>query len=453
LSLLRQAQERHPDDFWANHNLAEYLHQSRPPRLEEAIRYSTAAVALRPQSPGARLTLGVVLHEKGDQDGAITQFREAINLNPDSATAHNDLGSTLVAKGLLDEAVAEFREALRLMKDYPHAHHNLGIALKAKGLLDEAIAQYREAIHLDPDCYEAHDSLGIALLEDKGLPDEAVTEFREALRVKKDFAGAHYNLGNALGDKGLLDEAIAEYQEALRLEPDHPTAHCNLGRALVMRGQFKDAVKAVRRGHELGSRNPRWPYPSAQWLRRAERMAELDDCLSAVLEGKAQPKDAAERVIFAQLCQQFRKRYAAAERFYEESFAAQPALAENLSTGHRYNAACGAALAGCGQGQDAGGLDKKERARLRRQALDWLHADLMAWRRLLEKEPAKARPAVVEQMHHWLGDADFACVRGEAALAKLPEAERPGWQKLWEEVEALNRRAARSPPAKRSASP
>jgi hypothetical protein len=33
-------------------------------------------------------------------------------------------------------------------------------------------------------------------------------------------------------------------------------------------------------------------------------------------------------------------------------------------------------------------------------------------------------------------------VRGAAALAKLPDAERPPWQKLWEEIESLRRRAA-----------
>jgi hypothetical protein len=34
-------------------------------------------------------------------------------------------------------------------------------------------------------------------------------------------------------------------------------------------------------------------------------------------------------------------------------------------------------------------------------------------------------------------------VRGPEALAKLPQAERKGWQKLWEEVEALRQRAVK----------
>jgi hypothetical protein len=201
-------------------------------------------------------------------------------------------------------------------------------------------------------------------------------------------------------------------------------------------------VEELRRGHELGSRIPGWPHPSGQALRNAERLAELDARLPALLEGREQPKDAGERLALAQLCQEHKQLCAAAARWYGEAFAAQPALADDLASGHRYNAACAAALAGSGQGKDAGKLDDKERSRLRKQALDWLNADLRAWRGLLEKELAKAGPAVAQQLAHWLEDTDLAGVRGEPALARLPAVERGDWQKLWQEVEALRQRAA-----------
>ncbi len=120
-------------------------------------------------------------------------------------------------------------------------------------------------------------------------------------------------------------------------------------------------------------------------------------------------------------------------------------MAEDLSTGNRYNAACVAALAGCGRGKDAGSLDEKERARLRAQALKWLRTDLRAWRSLLGTGPDSNRPAIAQQLQHWLEDSDFAGVRGEKALLVLPEAERPDWQKLWQEVEALRKQAAQQP--------
>ena len=75
--------------------------------------------------------------------------------------------------------------------------------------------------------------------------------------------------------------------------------------------------------------------------------------------------------------------------------------------------------------------------RLRHQALDWLRADRAAWQKTLEGNRSKAATAVRQKMQHWLQDADFAGVRGPQALAKLPEAERSAWRKLWADVEEL----------------
>jgi hypothetical protein len=78
---------------------------------------------------------------------------------------------------------------------------------------------------------------------------------------------------------------------------------------------------------------------------------------------------------------------------------------------------------------------------LRKQALDWLTADLRAWRSLLEQGPEKNRPAIAQQLAHWLEDTDFNGVRGPDAFAKLPEAERQPWRALWADVAATLARA------------
>lgn len=114
-------------------------------------------------------------------------------------------------------------------------------------------------------------------------------------------------------------------------------------------------------------------------------------------------------------------------------------LVDELGAERRYNAACAAALAACGQGEDAASLDDAERARLRRQALDWLRADLAARGQVLAKEPDKGRAAVRETLLHWQQDANLAGVRGDA-LAKLPEAERQAWQQFWADVEQTRRK-------------
>jgi Flp pilus assembly protein TadD len=342
------------------------------------------------------------LRAKGDAGGAITAYRAALRLNENDPETHRNLGAALSDKGQLDKAIAEYRAAILLNKDYFVAHHNLGAALRSQGHLDEAIVEYRAAV-----------------------------------RLKKDFPEARYNLGSALRAKNLLDEAIVEYRAAIHFKKDFPEAHLGLGLALASKGQFRQAVEELRCGDELGSRNPRWPdHASVQaQLREVEQMARLDERLATVLGGKGQPQDAAERLAFAHLCQQpYRKQNATAARFFTEAFADRPALADDLAAANRYNAACSAALAGCGQGQEADRLSDQERASLRTQARDWLRADLRAWQDLLEKGPAQKRPAIVQQLAHWLEDPDFNGVRGAAALAKLPEVEREPWRALWADV-------------------
>jgi tetratricopeptide (TPR) repeat protein len=409
--LLRSGLERYPGDFWLNHDLGMVLKNQTPPRPEEAVRYLTAALALRYDSPGVYNSLGRALTATHDWEAAIRCYRTALQIDPKYAAAHSNLGAALWDKGQLEEAMAECREAIRLKQDYPEAHNNLGAALHAKRDVDGAIAA-----------------------------------FREAIRLKQDYPLAHHNLGGALRRKGQLDEAIAEYRKAIVLNPRFAEAHIDLGDALQQQGEFPKALVALRRGHELGSRNPRWRYPSAQWVRQCERLVELDRRLPDFLADKAIPASTGERVELAQLCA-VKHRNRAALRFYEEAFAAEPALLAD----HRYTAACAAALAGCGRGQDADKLAEKERASLRRQALDWLRADLDALGHLLETGPEPARHAarVAASLQHWLTDADFAGVRGPEALARLPEAEQQTWRQLWGDVRnSLTRAQDRAAPGK-----
>jgi len=382
-------------------------------------------------------------------------LREAQRRRPDDFWVNEDLYwfYNVIQPSQGEEATRFAAIAVALRPQSPGAHLNLGYALeRSTRRLDEAIAEYREAIRLDKDYAEAHSNLATALRK-QGRLDAAIAEYREAIRLKSDNAIAHHNLGSALATKGLLDEAIREYREAIRIQKDYAGAHCRLGLTFMQKGLYTQAVEELRRGHELGSREARWSLPSANWLRDAERLAQLDARLPALLTGEEQAKDTAERLVLARFCQQPHKKfYAASARWYDEAFAARPALAENLTSGNRYNAACAAALAGCRQGQDAVGLDEKQCARLRQQALYWLRADVEAWRRLLAKDLDKTRPVLLKLLRHWQDDSNLAGVRRRDALATLPEAERTEWEQLWQEVEALRQRAA-APPTKAASIP
>lgn len=281
-TVLRAARRRHPSDVWLNYDLARVLEKVH--RRDEAIRYYTAARALRPETAHelahalraatetdealavfqdlARLRpgdarhlacLGMLLRDQGQAeeaagilDRAAAASRETIRLAPNSAKAHNTLGAILLRRGRnIDDAVAEFREAIRLAPDYALAHANLGEALQARGRSDEAVAALREAVRLAPEDAIHLGRLG-KVLRARGRLDEAVAVWREAVRLAPDSVMAHDQLANGLDKQGKLEEAVAEYRASIRLGPDAIAARYNLGDTLLLQGQCDEAIAAYR---------------------------------------------------------------------------------------------------------------------------------------------------------------------------------------------------------------
>jgi hypothetical protein len=108
-----------------------------------------------------------------------------------------------------------------------------------------------------------------------------------------------------------------------------------------------------------------------------------------------------------------------------------------LKVQHRYNAACCAALAAAGQGENGAKLDDMERGRLRKQALGWLKDDLALRTKQLESGPPADRAAVQQKMKHWQQDRDLASLRDKAELERLSAEDRAACAKLWADVAAL----------------
>ncbi|HZV06064.1 MAG TPA: tetratricopeptide repeat protein [Gemmataceae bacterium] len=434
----RQAIALDSKDAMAHSNFGATL--SKKGRFDEAMAECRLAIVLDPKFAPAHSNLGRALDGKGRLDEAMVEYRQAIALDPKDATAHNNLGAALVKTGRLDEAMVEYRQAIALDPKYSSPHTGLGAVLRLQGRLDEAMAEHRQAIALDPKFALACYNLGNAL-SDKGRVDEAVAEYRRSIVFDPRYASAHFNLGLKLYAKGQLDEAEAEYRQTIALDPKHAKAHGNLGATLQRQGRFDEAVAYYKRHHELGSKQPGWRYPSAEWVQDAKRRAALARRLPFILTGEESPANPGDAVVLASMCQQpYKKHYAASARLYAEAFTLDSKLAADLNQQHRYNAACSAAVAAAGQGEDAHSLPDKSVAMFRRWALGWLRDDLRAYAKLAERTNPDVNKNIQIQMAHWRSDADLASVRDPQELDRLPDNERAAWQALWRDVDELAKR-------------
>ncbi len=245
--------------------------------------------------------------------------------------------------------------------------------------------------------------------------------------------GIHLQERGRTADAGtLLDRAIAEWRRTITLDPKSAMAHSSLGNALSKKGQIDEAIACYRKAVELDPKNA---YAPAN-LANAEQMTAGREKFADFQAGRYVPTTTRERIDLACWCR-FKKLNRTAAGLYASAFADDPKLAADLKAAHRYNAASQAALASAGQGEDSASLDESERTRLRKQALDWLLADLMLRTQQLATGKPADRAEVLAMMKHWQKDADLAGIRDEAALAKLPPEEREAFVKLWADVAAL----------------
>jgi eukaryotic-like serine/threonine-protein kinase len=284
LPLLETVRGGFPSDFWINHDLGVAYLVSKPPQAQDAVRCLSVAVALRPNSPGVNVNLGLalkaegkldlaveayrkaiqlqpgfveahsglgdLLEAQGKHDLAIESYRKAIQIRPDHAPAHTGLGTTLLAQRKYDLAVESYRKAIQIRPDFALAHKNLGAALQAQGKLDLAVESYRKAIQISPDDARAHYNLGNGL-QAQGKTDLAIEAFRKAILLEPDFASAYHNLGASLGAQRKHDLAAEAFRKAIQLKPDLAQAHANLGSVLQAQGKLDLAVEAFRKAIEI----------------------------------------------------------------------------------------------------------------------------------------------------------------------------------------------------------
>jgi tetratricopeptide (TPR) repeat protein len=400
-----------------------------------------AAVSRRPGNVDLLMSLGsIYLRDGSSPDEQLRWYQAAAAADPANYAAHINVGVTLHTKGRVDEAVAYYKRALELDPNQGVGHLVLGRVLAERGRVDEAIASFRRGLELDPENAVGHNNLGITLCMIKRDYDGAIASFRRATQLDPNYANAYFNLGVALQRKGQFDGCIASFEKAISINPQFARAYVALGIVLRRQGRFAESLAVLQRGRERVTRQPDLSAVPAKLIRQAESIAPVAAKFPAFLRGEYQPANARDRLLLLYVCHT-KKHYRAAAGLAATVFAADPAVAADLRSQHRYEAACSAALAAAGRGEDAAALDGAAKAKLRAQALDWLRADLADRAKLLDAGSRDVRPLVVEALRQWQSQPDLAGLRDTAALAKLPADERKAFTQLWADVAAVAKRA------------
>jgi tetratricopeptide (TPR) repeat protein len=461
-----RALERESKNALAHNGLGIVYYDSG--KLPEAVAAFRRAVALDPRFAQGWVNLGNTLSRQKKPAEAEAAYRAAIRLDARHAVAYNGLVKVLDALNRLDEAEAAARKAVEIDPGFADGWSSLGVVLARRNKLVEAEVAKRKALDLNPSSARGWSNLGATLYEQKKYA-AAVAALSKAVQLDPGDAVAWHNLGENLYSLDRFAEAAGAYRKAISLQPDFPSPYVGLGNVFVKRQQYPEAIAAYRKVVELQPRSAMGHYNLGLALqneadfaaalkhlrlsaeveppgstrreritRRAtqcEQLLKLNEKLQRILAGEAEPKDAEERRALADLCRRWTRQYRTAVRFYADALAKDPALGDVLRSRARYDAACSAARAADGQGKDAGMLEDGQRAGLRRQALEWLRADLARWADEVEKGDLSTTLLVIEQvLPFWQKDAALAGIRDEKLLSALPGAEQQACRRFWSEV-------------------
>jgi serine/threonine-protein kinase len=448
---------------------------------DQAIEYYRRAVEIDPQYARGHTNLGNLLNDLGRMDEAVACYRRALEVDPTYVWAHFDLANTLRDVGRMDEALEHYRQYHDVDPTHPYVEHLLRADLVRQGRGEEVRQRWKKELEADPpghDAWFGYAELCLFLEQEEeyrrarqdllrrfgATSDPYVAERTARTILLLPAAEDELQTAAALAERAVAAKAttpqwiyayflfakgLAEYRQG-RFDRTISILRGDAGTVMGPAPRLVIAMAQYRKGQEEEARKTLaaeiirfdWGMANAisrdHWIwhvLRREAEAMIFPNTAAFLEGKHQPQDNTERLALLGVCR-FKNRTSASARLHADAFAADPTLANDPRSRQRYMAARAAAQAGCGRGTDAAAVEETERAHWRKQAREWLRADLAAWVRLLDSNPA-ARGDAWKALTLWRVDPDLACVRDPSEVDKLAEDERKEYLALWAELAAV----------------
>jgi serine/threonine-protein kinase len=451
---------------------------------DEATSYYRRAVQIDPQYARGHTNLGNILKAAGQLDEAIACYRKALQADPDYAWAHFDLANALRETGRRNEALEHFRRFLALDPTNSHVANIVRADLVSRGRGEEVRQEWKKSLEADPPGHDAW--FGYAELclflgdeaeycrarqdlcrrfgasSDPGVAERtarailllpaAEDELQAAATLAERAVAAKATTPQWIYPYFLFAQGLAEYRQGRFdsaisiMSADAGTVMGPAPRLVIAMAEYRNGQREEAR-ETLAAAISSFDWSAAEagsrdhWIwhvLRREAESLIFPEIGAFLEGRYQPRDNIERLAFVGVCR-FKNLNLASAKLYADAFTADPKLADDPHLGHRSNAACAAALVGSGAGQDGGDLSEAERARWRKQAREWLRAELAACRKKLDSSTTD-QALVRKTLTRWQAEPDLAGLRESSAMDNLPAEERNECISLWQEVAKLLQR-------------
>jgi tetratricopeptide (TPR) repeat protein len=260
--------KKHPDDQrltillgMAHYGMGDYF---------VAIPYLKKAAERDPQNLPLRLTLAHSCLWSKQYQCVLDAYKEILALNAESAEADMLAGEALDEKGDNAGAIEQFRAAVRSNPKEPNAYFGLAYLLWTQSRFPEAAREFQAELDNDPQHLQARAYLGdcYVRLKDyaKGQP-----ELEKALAADTSFALVHLDLGIVYAEQGRKEDAISEFQKAIELDPKDVAPHWRLARLYQSTGKKEEAKAEFAKANTMNKESIQASQALYEKLAEAQR--------------------------------------------------------------------------------------------------------------------------------------------------------------------------------------
>ena len=225
---LRERTRKEPSIVAHWHRLAKVEYYLRD--YEGATVAINHALDLRPKDINLRLLRGIILAERGIENGSTPLLIEAKEIfSYAAAKVHRsldfyNLANVLAALEEMEEAEKNYLRCIGVEPKNARAWKNLGTLYTKTGRHTKGMECFDRALAIDPELAEAHLSRATTLAMFLGKPDKAIASFDRAFELMPDidqhWPYSRYWYSRALALTGRHEEALRQAELGLKSRPD-----------------------------------------------------------------------------------------------------------------------------------------------------------------------------------------------------------------------------------------
>lgn len=167
----------------------------------------------------ALINEGVVLHDRGDYDGAIAKYQEVLKENPDNIHALYEMGFSLMMKKDYKKSLETAYKGAQYKSDLLSRFYvSIGNNLDYLGESKKSVEVYKKGIELAPTESLLYFNLAVTYLN-MNKPDDAKANLKKAAQFNPNHPSSHLYLGTIFSKTGYNIPALFALSRFMVLEP------------------------------------------------------------------------------------------------------------------------------------------------------------------------------------------------------------------------------------------